>query len=438
MDESNSCLFCLESLEYRVLLPCNHNSMCLKCYIRDKMCYQHSNCLACQKPIDSLPIISTDRSIVTYSEGKSRNPTFNPQYQIYLLDSDRTLAYISSLFRYNCSACSLTFTAFDVFASHLKAHKMRACQICCASNRFLPGDLTIFKNNSEYQQHFHSQHPRCPCCSNYYAFDCEQLEKHMFAKHVRCEICASNNKISWFADTAKLIEHHQKCHFVCPHSECTINGLIAFATEKELWCHLESVHHEKPPMNSSSTQEAKNSSEEVENYNREKKLSLNKKFMDDLAQFIGVQKRTDLMNFAREYIKNRVTADVFYSKFCEFLGSNKDAVFTDMIALMPNKNKRLELLKIHQNISSQPVQQEQASNASQSDNVEQQETQMSTTIQESKFTEKTTPQLRDVQQQQQRQQIQQQQEIPQQNPPQQTRKSRKGKKKIPSKVILSF
>lgn len=344
----------MEPIKYRVLTPCDHNSLCLSCYMRNTICYHHENCYYCQNPLKGYPIVSTNPKLTKYSEAKATHPVFDSQYKLFFTDKDNIRNYIASLFHFTCPECSLRLPAFDMFAAHVKIHKMRVCQICFASNRFLPGDTHVFHSNKEYQNHIKTQHPRCMLCSNQIFFDHDELTKHMLENHHRCEVCAAMNKIAWFKDAASLVEHHEKCHFLCPH--CSSQHPVSFSTKGELLIHLKSVHGQKSQpidisdFTASPNSNNKDENDDIESNNREvveRRRELNRKFMTRLNELLNEKDKAELMKIARDYVANKVTGDFFYNEYARFLGREKDALFNEMVSFLPIPEKRLELIRIH-------------------------------------------------------------------------------------------
>lgn len=360
MEDINTCFLCMEPIKYRVLTPCDHNSLCLNCYMRNIICYHHENCYYCQNPLKGYPIVSTDPQITKYAEAKAKKPVFDSQYKLFMTDKDNIRNYIASLFQFVCPGCSLRLPAFDMLASHVKVHRMRVCQICYASNRFLPVDIHVFRNNKEYQMHLKNQHPRCMLCPNQVFFDHDELAKHMLENHVRCEVCAAMNKIVWFKDAPSLVEHHQNCHFVCPH--CSSQNLVAFATRGELLIHLKTVHNQKSApidlsdfASSPSNNSNNNDDDDDESNNRkvlERRKELNRKFMVKLNELLSEKDKNDLMTVARNYVANKVTGEFFYNEYARYLGPEKDVLFNDMVSFLPIPEKRAELVRIHINYNS--------------------------------------------------------------------------------------
>lgn len=375
MEETNTCFLCMGPIKYRVLTPCDHNSLCLSCYMRNTICYHHENCYYCQNPLKGYPIVSTDPQLTKYAEAKAKHPVFDSQYKLFFTDKENTRNYIASLFHFTCPECSLRLPAFDIFASHVKIHKMRVCQICYASNRFLPGDTHVFHSNKEYQTHVKTQHPRCMLCPNQIFFDHDELTKHMLEHHHRCDVCASQNKILWFKDAASLIEHMEKCHFVCPN--CSSEKPVSFATRGELLMHLKTMHGQKlPPIDladfsatpsSNDIKDDKNE-DDVESNNREvveRRRELNRKFMTRLNEILNERDKTELMKVARNYVANKVTGEFFYNEYARYLGRNKDALFNEMVSFLPIPDKRLELIRIHVGYNSSNLQEQQNQNEQQ-------------------------------------------------------------------------
>ena len=357
---TETCVLCEGRLDFRVLLPCEHNNVCLRCYMRNKICFHRSNCCICQNNGTGHPIVICDGEPAGYAQAKSRRPFFDSHYQLYYFDKEKVLQFLSSLFIFSCPVCQLQLNAFDQFARHVKTHKMRVCQICYASNTFLPGNVAVFRSFKDYQIHLEQQHPRCQCCQNCICFDQDALAKHMIEKHIRCDICAEKNKVLWFENPEALMAHNEKCHYVCHHEEC-IAGLVAFSTRGELLMHLKSRHHDNTQnatLEDFQEKENNEADESAQNEATNRRVEINNRFMNKLKDLISDYDRTTLMKYARGYLIGKVSVETYYHVFSEICGSEKDSLFNDMVAILPLPEKRAELMRIHfGSASSQPEKQ---------------------------------------------------------------------------------
>lgn len=351
------CSLCSLPIKVRVLMPCGHSDICLTCYLRFSACYHCGHCYFCQKEFTTNPIATSDLKI-TYKQARWHELRENQQYQIDFFEPAIAEEILTcNLFK--CHDCSAVFTHMEGYASHVKSHKKTLCKVCTQSGRFLPCDAQVFFSR-DYSVHM-KHHPKCPSCS-YQAFDIACLEKHCQDRHERCDICARVNKILWFKDRAELIRHNESQHFVCHHTTCSSDTLIAFATRGELLLHLQQVHGEKNEF-IDITKDFEDNISVKEEDSRARIVELNKRFVDKLNSVLSDNPNgvDELKQNARLYIENSITTQDFYNKFSEICGDHKYAIFCDMVAIMPDPQKRAELLRLHENFNSAHVRQVQQS-----------------------------------------------------------------------------
>jgi hypothetical protein len=91
--------------------------------------------------------------------------------------------------------------------------------------------------------------------------------------------------------------------------------------------------------------------ERVERSDRTKEL--NRRFMRRLKMVFSDAPEVvqQLKEHARALIEERIDASEFYNIFGELCGPHKNAIFTDMVAIMPDRVKRAELLRLHENVA---------------------------------------------------------------------------------------
>lgn len=343
------CDLCSEPIKIRVLLPCNHNNICLQCFIRFNKNYGGNHCYFCQKPIEAgkEPVAVTDMSL-DYQAARDLKPKFNTQYNLYYSD-DIVLDALTALYQFQCPECKAILPTIDLYASHMKSHHMNVCCVCYNSGRYPPEACPIF-SRSQYLEHL-KQHPRCICC-NSVCFDAMTLANHMREKHCRCELCAKLNNVKWFRDSQELIEHNQKEHFVCHHPECASENLIAFLTRGELLMHLQKVHGERD-REIDITRDFAGAQMNQPNDARERMIQLNKKLMQRLHDCYPNDQQTiqKLRVWAKKLIEDSIDCEEFYKNFSEICGEKKNLIFCDMVASMPDPKKRAELFRIHNGIA---------------------------------------------------------------------------------------
>jgi hypothetical protein len=139
---------------------------------------------------------------------------------------------------------------------------------------------------------------------------------------------------------------------VCPDPECDAL-LIAFATRGEYVQHMRSVHGDTTLVDSSCPAAV----EEPRGRSREECLELNRRFMRRLATVFANAPNVakELSGHARGLIQGRITCPEFYAQFTRLCGERKNAVFTDMVAIMPDAAKRVQLLRLHENMGNRPT-----------------------------------------------------------------------------------
>lgn len=341
-----NCELCSEPIRFRVLQPCNHSNICLECYIRFSAVYHHSTCYFCQRNLDHAPVVVAADDTRTHAAAMAAHPRYDGLQRLYYFDA-AVEEHISALFRFRCPACSMRFSAFDVFAEHAKCHRLCPCAVCFHAGRFLPSEVPALSAR-EHEQHAR-QHPACACCERVY-FDQALLAVHMLEEHNRCEICAQQNRIHWCRDPVELIAHNEKCHFICHHTACSSENLIAFATKGELLMHLQSVHHEKFVEIDFTTDFKVDTEDTYEAKSRMRLVELNRRFTQKLNKvFAGREEKINrLKGIAKQYVSNVIDSEEFYRQFAGICGNKKGQIFTDMVAILPNPKKRAELLYIHE------------------------------------------------------------------------------------------
>ena len=346
------CDLCGERIKIRVLLPCNHNNICLNCFIRFNRNYKGNHCYFCQNPIEKggEPIATTNLTL-DYESAKKKNPSFNERFNIYTLEKEQINEALEKIYEFTCPDCGIVLPTIDAFSSHMRTHKKNVCNICYASGRFPPESVPIF-THVKYLEHL-KHHPRCICC-NKTCFDAKTLADHMREEHQRCELCAKLNKIEWFKNTDELIKHNEQKHFVCHHPSCSSENLIAFLTRGELLMHLQKVHHEKERQIDLTTDFDNGIEADDGDDPRERMIALNKKLMAKINEVFknNPEGMKTLRNYAKSLIEGRITCNEFYNQFSRICGDKKDFLFCDMVASMPDPRKRAELFRIHNGISS--------------------------------------------------------------------------------------
>jgi hypothetical protein len=253
---------------------------------------------------------------------------------------------IAKLRQFVCPECSFILGAIDVFGTHMKTHGRHVCMICWQTGRFLPADVPIFPK-FQYHTHLSQQHPRCLCCE-FKAFDPVNLSEHMSSHHFRCQICPT---IRWFKDASDLIQHHQREHFVCHYPECSSEHFIAFPSRGELMLHLQSVHKERHAETTLADFEDDHRREEVEAAEaKARRRELNQRFMAKLSEVFRKNPQTsvNLQAEAQRFMQGGSTPEEFYEKFSEICGTVRNQIFTDMVAILPDPQKRAALLRIHE------------------------------------------------------------------------------------------
>ncbi|EAX91902.1 Zinc finger, C2H2 type family protein [Trichomonas vaginalis G3] len=345
------CDLCSEPIKIRVLQPCNHNNICLQCFIRFNRNYGENHCYFCQNPIEKTkePIASTNITL-SYEAARALNPKFHNQFNIFYTD-DSILEALKSLFEFQCPECQLKLPTIELFSSHMKSHKMNVCSICFNSGRYPPEACPIFRK-ADFYEHLR-QHPRCICCNQIF-FDTMTLSTHMNQDHIRCKICADLNKVLWFKDANELGDHNKKENFVCTHGDCSANNLIAFSTRGELLIHLQKVHGERNREIDITRDFEGGKVVESPNEARDRAIQLNKKLMTRLNDCFknDPQSIQKLRVYAKKLIDDAINCEEFYKNFSQICGDKKGLIFCDMIVSLPDARKRSELFRIHSRYTS--------------------------------------------------------------------------------------
>ena len=342
-------MFCDSVINFRVLVPCNHSDLCLKCYLRNEICYQNHHCGYCTKDFVTAPIATTDMNL-TYEQARKKDLLHNDSFHLSFFQKC-VMSEIAKYMKFACSQCNSVFTQQTPFIDHLRKHNMKVCYNCINSHRFLPCEAVCY-GADELNQHL-KHHPKCPCC-RFDAFDAHQLELHMTEKHIRCDLCLRRyNKVVWLKNEKELIQHNSREHFVCHYPSC-FDTPIAFPTQYELLRHLQDEHHEIVSMDGVVIEDRVPDIDRNEKNARTREL--NQKFMHKLVEVFGADadKIGQLKDIASSLRQNKITVQQFYKFFSQLTGEHKNKLFTDMVALLPDPKKRAELLRLNENIDLKP------------------------------------------------------------------------------------
>lgn len=341
---SEVCAVCDMPLSTRVIMACGHEDICIECFIRLVKGYQRMECYFCQKPFDSPPVAS--RRPMKYEDALSASKFENKPLNFRYIEPE-IAKEVEDLMLFHCPDCkTATFPDKSNFESHLKSHRKVCCSICWDTGRFLACDIPIFPL-PEFAQH-KKQHPKCSCCE-LVAFDLRSLEHHMTECHVRCDVCLKLNRVNWFTNTQELARHYEKEHFICHYPDCCDQGMIAFATRAELIVHLRRVHGEAT-RDIDLTRDFQGMVS-GEDHTRQNIVELNRRFMSRLRSVFGDSPVIgELTREAKALIEGRLTCNEFYDRFSELCGDKKNSLFIDMVAIMPDPQKRALLLRLHENV----------------------------------------------------------------------------------------
>ena len=345
MDAVEACSVCELPLSTRVIMPCGHSEICLECFVRLVKIYNRHQCYFCQRDLAATPVASKRRR--RYEDAVAAATSENKELNLRYVEPEIS-EEACNLFRYHCSECgALRFGDESEFERHMQSHGKVVCGVCRESGRFLPCETPVFARElfAEHTEH----HPKCPCCG-LVAFDTQVLEHHMPEQHERCGICLKLFKVTWLKDTEELVEHCQREHFLCHYPECSSQGLIAFATHDELLMHLRDVHREKRGVGG----QKKRIEEPVnEEERRARTVELDRRFKARCQSLISdPEVLQDLQRVARALLFDDITCNQFYEEFSALCGDKKNALFTDMVAILPDRQKRGQLLRLHENVRS--------------------------------------------------------------------------------------
>lgn len=361
------CDICARPIRFRVINSCGHCDLCIACYIQLGSFYNtEGQCYFCQKKNESEPCV-VQADAVDYQQAKIQCINHNEKYHFYfsLQNTPNIDEYISSLTSLHCpnQLCNQRFENFDVFNTHLKTHKLKACSICWNSHRFLASDVQIFsqKEYSEHMQH----HPQCQFCHQR-IFDQGSYQQHMKINHISCDICSFQGKIIWLKNEQELIQHNEKEHFVCYYPQCSSESLIAFGTRKELYDHLRTVHNEEPDEAENFYDDLPNP-DEIRKQEIEKQAhiaSLKSQFLEKANSLLPPQSVSQLKNLLVNFRNDRISPKDFFENYSTICGNHANSLFVNVVALLNNPEKRIQLIKIAQGTDQIPKQETTPENTS--------------------------------------------------------------------------
>ena len=348
--QTPECIICTEPIYYRVLLPCNHTTMCIKCLQTLTVCEKKRTCPFCQAEFEKDPIITDKSDPAPYEVEIKNGYKHSNKYHVYFKD-DEILTIMENNLKYQCPECGTYYTNKKEFTQHLSTHKLVMCNVCSRSQRFLKIDIPIF---SKRDIGLHSkQHPRCIVCP-YQAFDQNDLSKHMNDTHIRCPICARHDKILWFATPESILQHNKEKHYVCEAPECISQPNIVFDSQLELQFHQISVHGRKLP----STIKPKEDFIESEEHAWKKEREAARKRHMDACRTLAF-KAQDLFHGNRKRVgrllqnidlldSDKMTPKDFLLAYHKTCGDLAEILFCDTVSAIGNPDARAMVVRIQE------------------------------------------------------------------------------------------
>eukprot|EP01132_Coremiostelium_polycephalum_P005935 gene5935-7390_t len=252
-------------------------------------------------------------------------------------------------------------------------------------------------------------HPICKFCNRYF-YGNDQLYDHLNMNHFTCNICEKNGILyQYFKDYNKLRLHSEDEHFPCHHPECLEQKYVVFPDEVTLRSHQIEVHLDtngmsksqirkasqiQLPYGSSSSFSSSSSSSSTttttttttsttrrrddfppisgngtnvnllttapQSFNpdfvkeKEKEITQqeiderNKTLIETIKSTLNSDKKySHFKQMSVDFKNGKIGANEYYSLFSSLLGSRANQIFDELVALLPDANKREELKQIH-------------------------------------------------------------------------------------------
>jgi hypothetical protein len=159
------------------------------------------------------------------------------------------------------------------------------------------------------------------------------------------------NRVVWLPDVPALIAHNSQRHFVCPFRGC-VDSCIAFATRDEYALHMCDAHSDRTCVGSFVVPSPAGQADEEGPGSRDRTIELNRRFMRRLEAIFSERPEVvrQLSARAQALIEGKTSCQAFYAAFGQLCGEHKNAIFVDMVAIMPDPAKRAQLLRLHENM----------------------------------------------------------------------------------------
>ena len=207
-EDVNYCLICCERLVYVAIGPCNHDSVCANCTIRQRVLYKNRACALCKADMDQF-VVTSDVQKLTWESwsdnifGESCGGRLSTALKgkcdgfFDTLDQEY-INSVETLLGFACGTCDhkkrlnpkdtiKTPNSVEQLKKHLlKEHKTHLCNVCVASGRRFVSELPRF-TKSQLDRHNTrgepteglSGHPPCNFCKPKRFYDDEALYYHM-------------------------------------------------------------------------------------------------------------------------------------------------------------------------------------------------------------------------------------------------------------------
>mmetsp|Transcript_11584 Transcript_11584/g.32073 ORF Transcript_11584/g.32073 Transcript_11584/m.32073 type:complete len:862 (-) Transcript_11584:68-2653(-) len=267
-NDDHHCLICYNELDFKTLLPCNHNSFCPVCVLRMRHLHNDKKCPICKQEHEQVICEETSKQ---EHESFSEYPIWgNELGEEYIYRETvgmffRTEYYhreIQPLLSYPCMYCKefdgVTAAAADgkktaqrLLQDHLRTkHRLQLCQLCVDHQRDFVSQLPLF-TPTQIQVHLKqgdkgtafNGHPICEFCKPKRFYDMTQLHMHLNQEHYKCHVCDKAGIPNQFFKNYKSLERHfDNKHFLCHHPQCLQARFVVFESELDLRHHERQVH----------------------------------------------------------------------------------------------------------------------------------------------------------------------------------------------------
>ncbi|KAL0205597.1 hypothetical protein P9112_000904 [Eukaryota sp. TZLM1-RC] len=382
----HSCSLCGSSCTSFAVFPCSH-FLCSVCALKLRLIYKDSSCPYCKSSCTK--VVISDR-VDEYSILLPHATYTLPETPSVFFTSPLLSEQCQRLIGHYCPKCPdlPPFRSSSALSKHVEStHNRSFCRICLSDNPRLSCEQVLYtqKNLSKHldgtlaNEKPFTGHPKCPCCGRR-SYNDEHLFRHVINNHITCHLCQQSIERTGryseviticFKSQKARIDHFHSKHYVCHFPQCLETNLSVFDNELDLAKHVQTEHkHNMPillemfdcgrPEGQKSVEKRSSMTDLLERAEAFDRLPIHfrdersKIAVERVRKFLKSQENFELfLNISAFYRDGAISASEYFSHFCSLFNltpqSEADSLFCNLVSLLPNKQKRIELANEYSN-----------------------------------------------------------------------------------------